>query len=225
MSFNLKNAQLAPSLKQAAGATQVPVRHTKKEEVIQLHHEQRLDLTVLTEKVKQTGSMFTEETQYLVLGEAAQQALLHDLKMKTFIPAVTQFGEKIIAIFNAPSPTGFNCGYYETAQQAIPQLQKGYGYLVNDRNSQSYRFVPVNTTPYAGDFPDLEKALEEHFSDSTIINGDEEVLVRLGKTFTGGCTGSSQPTPPTPPTLDDGDLELEVELSDPVIDPLDELLG
>ncbi|ENN6617341.1 hypothetical protein ACTSFT_001858 [Vibrio parahaemolyticus] len=207
------------------------VRYLKKEESVQLCREQRISLAVVTEKIKQPENMFTEEHQYLVLGEYAQTRLHHDLKTKTFIPAVNQFGEKFIAIFNSPSPSGFTCGYYESAAQAIPQLQQGFGYLVNDRNSQSYRLVPVNVAPYSGEFPNLEEALEKHYQHQTIKNGDEEMLARLGKTFpvqqqeNTPATSVTQtpPSTPTTPTTYESEVGLDdVHLPD---DELDKLLG
>lgn len=236
MSFDLSQAQLSQSIQQAVPSNnQIDVRYVKKEEVVQFGQE-LLNLVVLAEKVKQAGQMFDEEEQYLVIGETAQTALFNDLKIKTFIPAVNQYNEKFIAIINAPSPSGFTCGYYESAQQAIPLLQQGYGYLVNERNNQSYRFMPVNTNPYTGEFPSLEDALKQKFEHSSITNGNEDVLVRLGKTFgtekvaTTPATLPTQtvnltPLTPTTPLVNDPthlDLSEMPELSN---NPLDELLG
>lgn len=196
MSFDLTQAQLCPSICHVTFDEGIPVRNIKKEEVVQLAQES-LSLAVIVEKVIPQGKSHPIEKLYLVMGEYAQKELYHSLKMKTFIPAINQYGEKFIATINAPSPNGYTCGYYTTAQHAIPKLQATYGYLVNDVEHQCYHHVPVNLIPYKGDYPSLESALKTKFENAIISRGDEDVLVRLGKTFMVKNVGITQPTPST----------------------------
>ncbi|OEF17297.1 hypothetical protein BCT41_16235 [Vibrio splendidus] len=230
--LDLNKAKLSESIQQATAANDaaVTVRRIQKNEIVQLGSE-RLDLPVITEKTKLLGQMYATESHHLVMGEVAQKALFNDLKMKTFIPAVNQYGEQFITILNAPSPNGYTCGYYETTQHSIPELQKGYGQLVNDQENKCYRLEMADLPPFTGEFPSLEEALSEQYKNATIQHGNEEVLVRLGKTFTlaSKAPEETSPTPTTLSTLDDEvdddeiDIDLDVDLDS--IDPLDALLG
>ncbi|MGC3835486.1 hypothetical protein ACPSKX_15180 [Moritella viscosa] len=146
--LNFNQAKLSPSIQQAATTgTTVSVRRIQKSEIVQLGLEQ-INLPVITEKTKQLGQMYANETHYLVMGEDAQKALFNDLKMKVFVQAVNQYGEQFITILNAPSPSGYTCGYYETTQRAIPELQKGYGQLVNDQENQCYQLEMADLSVY-----------------------------------------------------------------------------
>lgn len=233
--LDFKQAKLSSSIQQATATsdTAVPVRRIQKSEFVQLGSEQ-INLPVITEKTKQLGQMYANETHHLVMGEVAQKELFNDLKMKVFTPAVNQYGEQFIAILNAPSPNGYTCGYYETTQRAIPELQKGYGQLVNDQENKCYQLEMADLPPFTGEFPSLEEALNEEYKNAIIQHGNEEVLVRLGKTFSStSATTEATPSTPTsqstPTTLDDGvgedEIDLDLELDLDSIDPLEELLG
>ncbi|EJB8544122.1 hypothetical protein P3532_24460 [Vibrio parahaemolyticus] len=230
--LNIKQAQASSAIQQAFAGNKsaVQVRRPKKDEYLFLG-EETLDLMVITEKTMQMGQMYATENHYLVLGEEAQKALFNDLKTKTFVPAVNQYGEVFIAIFNAPSPNGFTCGYYETIQRYISELQKGYGRLVNDQANQCYRLEESDLPPFEGEFPSLEEVLSKEYENATVKYGNEEVLVRLGKTFS-STSAPKEETPATPPTqstpstptaqVDGVDDDID-ELDS--IDPLEELLG
>ena len=230
--LDFKQAKLSPSIQQATTGTTVSVRRIQKGEIVQLGLEQ-INLPVITEKTKQLGQMYANETHYLVMGEVAQKTLFNDLKMKAFIPAVNQYGEQYIAILNAPSPNGYTCGHYETTQRSIPGLQKGYGQLVNVEEDKCYQLEMADLPPFTGEFPSLEEALNEKYKNATIQHGNEEVLVRLGKTFssTPATIEETPSTPPSPTTqstptaLDDrvgvNDIDFDFDSSD----PLEELLG
>ncbi|WP_182021099.1 hypothetical protein [Vibrio parahaemolyticus] len=230
--LNIKQAQASSAIQQAFAGNKsaVQVRRPKKDEYLFLG-EETLDLMVIAEKTMQMGQMYATESYYLVLGEEAQKALFNDLKTKTFVPAVNQYGEVFIAIFNAPSPNGFTCGYYETTQHYIPELQKGYGRLVNDQANQCYRLEQSDLPPFEGEFPSLEEVLSKEYENATVKYGNEEVLVRLGKTFSPTsapkeetpATPSTQSTSPTP-TTKDGGVDGGTDGLDS-IDPLEELLG
>ena len=230
--LNIKQAQASSAIQQAftGNKSAVQVRRPKKDEVVYLG-EEKLDLVVIAEKTMQMGQMYATESYYLVLGEEAQKALFNDLKTKTFVPAVNQYGEVFIAIFNAPSPNGFTCGYYETTQHYIPELQKGYGRLVNDQANQCYRLEESDLPPFQGEFPSLEEVLSKEYENATVKYGNEEVLVRLGKTFSSTsapkeetpATPSTQSTSPTP-TTKDGGVDGGTDGSVPN-DPLEDLLG
>lgn len=230
--LNIKQAQASSAIQQAFAGNKsaVQVRRPKKDEYLFLG-EETLDLMVITEKTMQMGQMYATENHYLVLGEEAQKALFNDLKTKTFVPAVNQYGEVFIAIFNAPSPNGFTCGYYETIQRYISELQKGYGRLVNDQANQCYRLEESDLPPFEGEFPSLEEVLSKEYENATVKYGNEEVLVRLGKTFSSTsvpkeetpATPSTQSTSPTP-TTKDGGVDGGTDGSVPN-DPLEDLLG
>lgn len=230
--LNIKQAQASSAIQQAFAGNKsaVQVRRPKKDEYLFLG-EETLDLMVITEKTMQMGQMYATENHYLVLGEEAQKALFNDLKTKTFVPAVNQYGEVFIAIFNAPSPNGFTCGYYETTQRYISELQKGYGRLVNDQANQCYRLEESDLPPFEGEFPSLEEVLSKEYENATVKYGNEEVLVRLGKTFS-STSAQKEETPSTPstpstsptPTTKDGGVEGGTDGSAPN-DPLEDLLG
>ena len=230
--LNIKQAQASSAIQQAFAGNKsaVQVRRPKKDEYLFLS-EETLDLMVIAEKTMQMGQMYATESYYLVLGEEAQKALFNDLKTKTFIPAVNQYGEVFIAIFNAPSPNGFTCGYYETTQRYISELQKGYGRLVNDQANQCYRLEESDLPPFEGEFPSLEEVLSKEYENATVKYGNEEVLVRLGKTFSSTSapkeeTPATPPTQSTPstPTTKDGGVDGGTGGSVPN-DPLEDLLG
>ncbi|MFH4535425.1 hypothetical protein WMQ26_19345 [Vibrio diabolicus] len=230
--LNIKQAQASSAIQQAVvgGKTAIEVRRPKKDEVVYLG-EEKLDLVVIAEKTMQMGQMYATESYHLVLGEEAQKALFNDLKTKTFVPAANQYGEVFIAILNAPSPNGYTCGHYETTQRYIPELQKGYGRLVNDAANKCYRLESANFPPFEGEFPSLEEVLSEHYKDATVQYGNEEVLVRLGKTFSSTSAPEEEtPTTPTTPTSPTtlatqvGGVDDDIDELDS-IDPLEELLS
>lgn len=92
--LNIKQAQASSAIQQAFAGNKsaVQVRRPKKDEYLFLG-EETLDLMVIAEKTMQMGQMYATESYYLVLGEEAQKALFNDLKTKTFVPAVNQYGE------------------------------------------------------------------------------------------------------------------------------------